>query len=369
MTEESKLRSKHLIICLGPGGVGKTTLSAALAVYGAVRGRTVSVLTFDPSPRLLDVLGLDTSRPEPQEVPLEGVAIGPSRRVRRGGRLFAQRLDPKHTFDALVRRYARSRSACDVILNNRIYRSLSAALSGVADYMAMEKLLELNDERPDDLIVLDTPPASEALDFLDAPRRLLDLLNSRALALLGASGGLVKVRLGLLDFAARAVLAAFDRLTGFHLLGDVQAFVASFDGMYAGFAERAARARDLLRDSGSEVTVVTTAEAGRIDQVSDFVGGLNRAGLRVGALIVNRLMPALPDAKELADPRIPAALRRKLRRNLSDFSALKQRETLALKGLRTAVPAPTDIFIVPDLGHEPRTIADLAEIGRSLSRG
>src|SRR5207237_5100509 len=136
----------------------------------------------------------------------------------------------------LVARYASSEAARDTILANRLYRNLSAALAGVGDYMAIEKLLELEGDPDNDLVVLDTPPAREALDFLGAPRRMLDLLNSRAATLLGASRGFLGQRLKMVDLAARAVLAAFDRLAGLHLLDDVHGFVKSFDGMYQGFA-------------------------------------------------------------------------------------------------------------------------------------
>ena len=242
-------------------------------------------MTVDPAPRLLDALGLGgVDAAEPHEVPLEGLrtqaeraggdAAGARRRpARRAGRLRALRLDPKRTFDAIVARHAPSPAAADAIMQNRIYRNLSQALAGVGDYMAMERLLELSEEPTTNLVVLDTPPAREALDFLDAPRRLLDLLNSRAVTLLG--GG-VRRGFSVVDLAARAVLSAFDRLTGLHLLGDVQAFVRSFDGMYAGFAERAARAQQLLVASDTAVVVVTTAEPERIAQAHEFLDGAAR---------------------------------------------------------------------------------------------
>ena len=282
-----------LIICLGPGGVGKTTISAALALYGAMEGRSVDVMTVDPAPRLLDALGLDASSSKPQRVPLNGV-IGHGHRART--RMRALKLDPKATFDALVDRYAPSSAARDTILENRIYRNLSDALSGVGDYMAMEKLLELYLAPDADLVVLDTPPASEAIDFLDAPRRLLDLLNSRAITLLGRSGGSLLRGLKMVDFAARTVLSAFDRATGLHLLGDVQGFVESFAGMYAGFAERAQKAGELLRSKETIIVIVTTAEAARITQAREFAASLDAAGLEVDAVVVNRIMPEVPDA-------------------------------------------------------------------------
>jgi anion-transporting ArsA/GET3 family ATPase len=361
------LRAQSLAICLGPGGVGKTTISAALAVRAATLGRAVDVMTVDPAPRLLDALGLEADSSEPVEVHLDGI-----RPSRRGGasnraRLRAMRLDPKRTFDSIVARYALSDTARDAILENRIYRNLSGALAGVGDYMAMEKLLELAANPETDLVVLDTPPATEAIDFLDAPRRLLELLNSRAVSLLGAPAGLFRSQLRMVDIAARAVLAAFDRVTGLNLLSDVQSFVRSFDGMYEGFSARATRAQDKLRAPDTAIVIVTTAESSRIAQAREFIGALESAGLRISAMVVNRVLAELPDAAQLSSARIAPSLKKKLKRNLADYSALKTREEFSLGALRESLPSGTALMVAPDLGREPRTIADLAEIARSIS--
>ncbi len=368
--ESFDLHSPSLVICLGPGGVGKTTISAPLALDAAMIGRAVDVMTVDPAPRLLDALGLGADSSEPVEVELEGIG-----HARRGGggsgraRLRALRLDPKRTFDSIVARYAPSDAARDTILENRIYRNLSGALAGVADYMAMEKLLELAANPYTDLVVLDTPPAAEAIDFLDAPRRLLELLNSRAVSLLGAPAGMFRSRLRMVDIAARAVLAAFDRVTGLNLLSDIQSFVRNFDGMYEGFSARAARARDKLRAPDTAIVVVTTAESSRIAQACEFIGSLDRAGLRVAAMVVNRVIADLPDAAELSSARIAPSLKRKLKRNLADYAALKTREEVSLSVLKNSLPGGAVLMVAPDLGREPRTIADLAAIGGSLRAG
>jgi anion-transporting ArsA/GET3 family ATPase len=361
------LRSQKLVICLGPGGVGKTTISAALAVRAATLGRAVDVMTVDPAPRLLDALGLEADSSEPVEVHLDG--IRPSRRgaASSRARLRALRLDPKHTFDSIIARYALSEAARDAILENRIYRNLSGALAGIGDYMAMEKLLELAANPDTDLVVLDTPPATEAIDFLDAPRRLLELLNSRAVSLLGAPAGLFRSQLRMVDIAARAVLAAFDRVTGLNLLSDVQSFVRSFEGMYEGFSTRASRAQDKLRAPDTAIVIVTTAESSRIAQAREFITALETAGLRISTMVVNRVLAELPDAAQLSSARIAPALKKKLKRNLADYAALKTREEFSLGALRDSLPAGTVLMVAPDLGREPRTIADLAEIGRSIT--
>jgi len=361
------IESHRLLVCLGAGGVGKTTISAALAVKAALLGRTTDVLTVDPAPRLLDALGLQPDAPEPRRVHLRAARRDKNRG--RPGRLRALKLDPKRTFDAIVTRYAPSEAARDAILRNGIYRNLSSALAGVGDYMAMERLLELAADTKARTIVLDTPPAAEALDFLDAPRRLLELLNSRAIILLSAPGGIFRSQLKLVDFAARAVLAAFDRVTGLSLLGDVQQFVQSFEGMYSGFAERAERARELIRAEETAIVVITTAEAGPIAQAIEFVAGLKSAGLTLSSVIVNRVMAEVPDDADIDSVKLAAGLKRRLRRNLADYRALKYREESSRAALRDAIPENAQILVAPDLGREPRTIADLAEIGASLRLG
>lgn len=358
-------KGRRLVICLGPGGVGKTTLSAALSVHAALSQRAVDVMTVDPAPRLLDALGLDPLRVEPQDVPLDLVAE--TRKGHRSrARLRALRLDPKHTFDAIVRQHAPNDAAREAILQNRIYQNLSNALSGIGDYMAMEKLLELVAERSTDLVVIDTPPAAQALDFLEAPERMLELLHSRAITLLGSSHGVMRGGFRMIDLAARAVLAAFDRVTGLHLLADVQSFVTSFEGMYAGFAERARIASELLHAPETMVVLVTAPEASRIEQTREFVRALDESGLHVEALVVNRVMPPLPNPAEIRRLELPAVVKRKLARNLKDYSALKEREERALRELRRNLPSRTRILTAPDLSREPRSIADLAEIARRL---
>ena len=357
MPRALRLGTQRLIICLGPGGVGKTTIGAALALEAALSGRKVDVMTIDPAPRLLDTLGLQSRPATPHNVSLAGL------HGRRGGRLRALRLDPKQMFDRLVERYAPSTAARDIILGNRIYRGISGALAGVADYMAAEQLLDLRRDGTANLIVLDTPPSREAVDFLNAPRRMLNLLSSRAVTLLGTSRRVVP-GLGLVDLAARAVLGAFDRLTGLHLLTDVQAFVRSFEGMYLGFAERAAEVEALLREPSCKLVVVTCAEPQRVEQTREIITALKELNLQPGALVVNRVLPPLPDIQDLDRVRLPATLKRKLVRNLADYQALKERESAWLEPLRQLIDG-VPVLMAEDLGDEPSGLKDLVRISRS----
>ena len=354
------LSQYRLALCLGPGGVGKTTFSAALALAAAVDARNVDVMTIDPAPRLIDALGLDGDPTAPQAVDLADLAGNGA------GRLRAMRLDPKRTFDELIKRYAPSVSARDAIMAGRIYQNLSNALAGVANYMAMEQLLSLYRDDARTLIVLDTPPADDALDFLDAPRRMADLIGSRAISLLSASRGVLRTPAAMMDFAARAVLSAFDRITGLHLLADVRAFVGNFAGMYDGFAARAAEVQSLLPDPKTLTVLVTTPQRERIEQTCAFARALREMKIPIGAVIINRMMKPLPDAGAIAKAKLPAALKRKLHRNRADFAALKDREGDALGALRRALGDNVAIFAAHDRGREPESLRDLLELAHSL---
>ncbi|SRR5579875_1664197 len=358
MAVRFELTNKRLIICLGTGGVGKTTIAAALALEAALAGRTVDVMTIDPAPRLLDALGVPNRPAEPQEIPLNGVMPLPV------GRLRAFRLDPKRMFDRLVHRYAPSPTVRKAILDNRIYQGLSTALAGVADYMAAEQLLDLWRQAGSDLIVVDTPPAHEAINFLDAPRRMVELLSSRALTLLGASRTIGR-RLAILDVAARAVIRAFDHLTGLNLLDDVQSFVRIFDGMYEGFAERAGQFEAVVRDPASALLLISSAEPQRVEQTREFASSLSRLGLWPDALLINRMTDPLPSFEQLRSAKLPASLKRKLERNFRDYSALKAREAISVRNLRE-LAANIPVLLANDLDAEPVSLKDLVYIARSI---
>jgi len=173
MTLPELLDTRRVVLCVGSGGVGKTTTAAALAVAAARRGRHTVVLTVDPAQRLRDALAIGELDGRPRRVPLQG-----------GARLDAMLLDVKRTFDELVEGLASTPEQARRVLDNRLYQNLSGTLAGSAEYMAVESVLRLSETGDYDLLVVDTPPARHAVDFLDAPRRLLALLDSRAFSIL-----------------------------------------------------------------------------------------------------------------------------------------------------------------------------------------
>ena len=359
------LTSQRLVICVGSGGVGKTTTAAALGVAAATHGRHAAVLTIDPARRLRDALGIATLDGEPHRVPL--------RRLQRGttGDLDAMVLDTKRTFDELIQRYAPTAAAAERVLSNRIYESISTALAGSQEYMAMERLHDLATSGHYDLLVVDTPPTQHALDFLEAPERLTALLSSRAASIL-QNPSLILAREGsrLAQAALGAVLRGLERFTGFEMLRDVAEFVGGLEEFSAGFQERAASVARFLREPATSFLLVTTAETARVGETLAFHRELVRAGLPFAGFVVNRVLPPdLVDGAPFPDPESCAdgdrALGRKLAELAHRFAALVATERREIARLRAAAP---DAFCIeiPLATEEPSTLARLVTLSHEL---
>ncbi len=241
---EEVLTRRRIVVCVGCGGVGKTSVAAALALEAARRKRRALVMTIDPARRLADALGVGPLGNTPRAISEQALAgVG----VAGGGALSAMMLDMKRTFDDLVERFAENAEARERILRNRIYQHVSDALAGSAEYTAMEKVYELAEADDFDVIVVDTPPSQHAVDFLEAPQRLLELLDSRLVKVL-LHPALAAGRFGFRIFqrGTQRALRVIERVSGLAFLEDVSEFLLAFEGMAAGFAERARRVRSLL---------------------------------------------------------------------------------------------------------------------------
>ena len=281
------LLNPRVTVCVGSGGVGKTTVAAALALEAARRGRRVLVLTIDPARRLADALGVAALGNQPEALPHAALAaLG----VPAQGSLCALMLDMKRTFDDLVERFAETPEARARILENPIYQHVSEALAGSIEYSAMEKVYELDEQRAYDLIVVDTPPSQHALDFLEAPQRLLEFLDSRIVHML-IHPAFVAGRLGFRVFqrGARRVLKLLERVTGIGFLEDVSEFLLAFEGMSEGFRERAGGVRALLL--GRDTAFVLVAGAGRdsVQQALQLRARLASFGASLAGVLVNRV--------------------------------------------------------------------------------
>jgi anion-transporting ArsA/GET3 family ATPase len=334
---------RSVVVCCGSGGVGKTTISAAIALEAARRGRRACVVTIDPARRLADALGLSS---------LDNTA----RRIDGPwpGELWALMLDPKSTFDDLVHRYAPTPEQAEGILANRIYRNLTGALSGTQEYMAMEKLYELVEAGGYDLIVVDTPPTRNALDFLDAPRRLTRFLGHRLFQLLLMP---TRAYLRAVSVATQALLRTISKVAGADIVHDAMAFFQAFEGMEEGFRTRAEHVRRVLARRTTAFVLVTSPRDDTVEEAGWFADRLNESGLAVEGLVVNRVHPAFPSTGALPPAPAGSALAA-LIDNLRLYQEVNEREEEAFAALVTQV-APSPVARVPLLDIDVHDVAGL----------
>ncbi len=361
-----------IIVCCGSGGVGKTTTAAALALAGARRGRNAVVVTIDPAKRLANALGLDALSDTANEIDPE--LWDPDGSAPPGGRLSALMLDTKSTFDHLVLKYCVDEAQAERILQNTFYRNLSGALAGTQEYMAMEKLHELHDEGGYDLIVIDTPPTRNALDFLDAPARLTRLLNNKIFRLVMAP---TRASFRVANFALQAFFRSVSKIIGVEVVEDLVLFFQAFEGMEDGFRVRAARVMQLLSDRRTAFVLVTAPARDAVAEARYFAGRLSEAHLRVNGVVVNRIHPeftaSAPEPGRGAGSGggddgggdAPARRLHELYANLDDFVQLSKREHGHLEGLERSIGS-VPIVRVPLLEVEVCDIASLTEVGHYL---
>jgi anion-transporting ArsA/GET3 family ATPase len=357
------LDSRRIILCVGSGGVGKTTTAAALAVEAARRGRRTAVLTVDPSHRLKDALGLGTLSARPRRVPLGSLGA-------RGAHLDALLLDVKRTFDELVVALAGSPEQARAVLENRLYQNLSGTLAGTAEYMAVEQVYRLAEEGGYDLLVVDTPPARHAVDFLDAPRRLARLLDSRAFAILKDPTTILPAagsRLAHMILAA--VLRGLERFTGIGLVREVGDFVRVIEDMTGALRARVGAVGDLLRSPGTAPLLVTAPEPRLVAETETLARALAGIGLAIDGIVVNRALPLATFGSAAPDPGPPdgvsPALAARLARSYADLRALAARQEATLAPLVASAGAPV-VAEVPLLPTDPGSLADLDAIARHL---
>lgn len=356
------LRERHIIVCTGAGGVGKTTTSAALALRAAELGRRAIVCTIDPAQRLAQSLGLGALGNEPNRV---------AKTRGKHGELWAMMLDMKRTFDEMVVEMTTPERA-ERIFANPFYRHVSSTLSGTQEYMAMEKLWELHEEGRWELIVIDTPPTRSALDFLDAPRRLTDFLEGRFLKLFlwpymkAGRTGLKVINMGM-----RVALKTVTKITGSELFTDVATFFQAFEGMYDSFKLRARRVHELLAARRTAFVVVTTPNDASLREARFFADRLTAEQMPLGGIVVNRAH-RVPAAAGLEDPHALAqeapagsALAAALETYGAWRSVAIREDRLVHSALDGIDHCP--VWRVPDFSDEVVDLAALRELGNLLA--
>jgi len=366
---------QHVLVCCGTGGVGKTTTAAALAVEGARRGRRVAVITIDPARRLADTLGLASDA----DHEVERALWDPDDTAPGTGRLTALMLDTGSTFDGLVAAYAQDDEQRDRILENRFYRNLASALSGTQEYMAMERLHELHETGDYDLIIVDTPPTRHALDFLDAPQRLIRLLDNRVFRIL-----MLPARKGfrVASAAVHAFVRQVGRVVGTAVIDDIISFFRAFEGMEEGFRARADAVRVLLSEPSTSFVLVTSARRDSIDEAIYFADRLDESEFAISALVANRMQPAFADPSEVArlraranelrtrrapGPDAAAAAHRLAARydTVADLAGLAAHEREVLRDVADHMGAPP-VAYVPFMAHDVHDVEALRQVGQHL---
>jgi anion-transporting ArsA/GET3 family ATPase len=354
---EDLVRHRQVVVCCGSGGVGKTTVSATMALEAARAGRRACVVTVDPARRLADALGVQSLPNTPTEVHGDWP-----------GHLHALMLDSKGTFDDLVQQYARTPEQAEAILANRLYQNLAGALSGTQEYMAMEKLYELVHSEEFDVVVVDTPPTRNALDLLDAPRRLSRFLENRIFRAL-----MVPTRVGLraVTVATQALLKTIARVAGAEIVQDAVAFFQAFEGMEDGFRTRASAVHELLADPATAYVLVTSARPDAVAEAAFFADKLAERDVAVAALVVNRIAPSFGVGEQggAGAPGGHAAngngAMGQLEANLAALNAQAAREEDAYAGLARKV-SPAPVGRIPLFAEDVHELAGLRRAADSL---
>ena len=365
MSVADLLDGKRMCICGGSGGVGKTTTSAAIALGMAARGAKVAVVTIDPARRLANALGLEELENEPRRVEPERLASGG---LEVSGELWAMMLDPKRTFDELIDRIAPDPARAQEIKANRIYRQLSTAVSGSQEFTAIAKLYDLDREGDFDLLVLDTPPSRNALDFLEAPGRLTSFLEGRAgKAFIRPTGFGMRV----LSRGAAPLLAALRRVTGVDLLSDLAGFFGLLGDMTDDFSQRAAQVERMLRASTTAFLLITSAQSAPIEEAIWFRRTLQDSGLPFAGVVVNRVHHDLLGDSEDDDltaallSELPPELAGRVAENFHDYHVLARRDERNVERLADELGA-SPLLLVPYLDHDVHDIEGLLRLHRYL---
>jgi len=366
------IRTRKTLICVGPGGVGKTTTSAAVGLRAATLGRKTLVLTVDPAHRLANSLGLSGFETDEQEIPS---AAFERAGLPHAAPFHAMMLDTRSTFDSVVARYASDEAVRDRILQSPFYEQASTRLTGSQEYMAMEKLYELIQSDRYDLIVLDTPPTVHALDFLDAPSRLEDFMSQKTDGLVARSTRVLG-RLGLGFLRANSlILRGMARFLGTDVFLQILDFLSDFKSMYAGFQDRAGAVKALMHSEQVAFLILTGPERSSIEEGRFFQRRLYEDRMPFGAFIVNRahqaecaLDPTLAQSfrDSLADT---PTLADRVIADVSNYNVLATRDRLEIQRLREELgDQAARLFVVPDFEEDIHDLASLYRYGQQLAQ-
>jgi anion-transporting ArsA/GET3 family ATPase len=396
---DALLDDHDVVVCAGSGGVGKTTISAVLGLHAALKGQKVLVMTIDPARRLANSLGVDEIGHEATELDLGGFRTeAPASGGDGEGELWAMMLDMKQSFDDLVERRAPDEETRRAILDNRFYRYFSTSLSGTQEYAAAERVYDARNNGDWDLIILDTPPTTHALDFLEAPSRLANAVENRALQWLydqDLSGG--RSGFDLFSMGSSYVLKTIGRFTGAELLDELSVFLSHFSAMLEGFRERARDVEALMTGDACQFVVVTSPDPHTRDEALYFYDELGEERVAVGGFVVNRRHPHWVERDEItrkpeeiarsidafeqeleeagvdgiadldADQRLRLA--EHLRENAGSFFVLADKDTESVQSLRDSIQRDIPVATVPYFSRDIHSLEGLDRVRSAIFDG
>jgi anion-transporting ArsA/GET3 family ATPase len=378
-TLDQLVMTRRVLVTVGAGGVGKTTTAAALGVAAAARGRRVLCLTIDPARRLAEALGLERMSGDEQTIApdlFEAVDL-PMK-----GSLTAMMLDTKRTFDELVLKHSSSPERAKKLLDNKLYQYVSTSLAGTQEYMAMEKLVAVQSDPRFDLVILDTPPTTNALDFLDAPGRLVEAVDSPTMRwFVQAFESTGKVGFNLLARSAAVVLRGLGRITGGGFLAAMAEFITELNDLFGGFKQRAQMVESSLRSPEVSFVLVTSPAPVNLEEAVFFSERLDRANMARGAFVVNRfrLPPLWTDAPP-GEGDVASAIARhglhledgapqRVVRAHADAVRLARRDAANLRSLNERASDHLPIVRVPELASDVHDLKNLRDIAEMLMSG
>jgi anion-transporting ArsA/GET3 family ATPase len=373
------LLSRRVVIAVGAGGVGKTTTAAALGVAAAQRGKRVLCLTIDPARRLAEALGLQTMTGEEQKV---GAELFAKAGIPMKGSLTAMMLDTKRTFDELIEKHSSTPEKAKQLLSNKLYQYVSTSLAGTQEYMAMEKLVAVQADPRFDLVILDTPPTANAIDFLDAPAKLADAIDSAAMRWFVQAfenGG--KFSLNILARSAAAVLRGLGRITGTGFLEAMAEFISELNDLFGGFKTRAKTVEQALRSKEVSFVLVTSPAPMSIQEVLFFSARLEESGMPRGAFVINRFRqpppcashpPTVGDAAQVIAAhglKLDDDAPERMTRAHADAVRLAALDALHVRSLDERANGKVPIVRIPELASDVHDLRNLAQIAEALMAG
>jgi anion-transporting ArsA/GET3 family ATPase len=279
-------KKTQVTICVGAGGVGKTTTAGMLGIHYAKGGEKTLVITVDPALRLLDALNIKEKVAEPVKINLDHLATGKIK-----GELFAYLPDLRQEWMDFLRVSIRRSEHVHEIAKNPFYQYVSDGLPGAFEIICSHILFRLMDQDYD-RIVLDTPPSSQSLTFFDVPKDVREILEHSVLkTFLNKRGSFLgKLTKKLALFSGNILERTLERLMGSHFLSEFLDFALTIDGLYDPMLERVQKMDALLKDKTCQYVAVVRPTGASVEDYCRLEAGLKKRDIVINRIVVNQAL-------------------------------------------------------------------------------